>query len=116
VWTASSGEEAVDAYRTLWPRPELVVMDLGMPGMGGVKALRAILGLDPKARVVVASGYAVENQVREALEAGAVAFVAKPYRRLELLAVIRQALDAREGDKARSQAGRSSAGPDLAGG
>lgn len=96
VWTASSGEEAIHAYQTLKPKPDLVIMDLGMPGMGGVKALREIIAYTPQAKVIVASGYAVYKQVKEAMEAGAIGFVAKPYRRADLLITVRRALDARE--------------------
>jgi DNA-binding NarL/FixJ family response regulator len=45
---------------------DLVVMDLGMPGMGGEKALRAILEINPKAKVLIASGYAANEQVKMA--------------------------------------------------
>ena len=59
-------------------------MDLGMPGMGGLKCLKAIKARDPQAKVIVASGYAPEDRVSEARQAGARAFVAKPYRTADL--------------------------------
>jgi PAS domain S-box-containing protein len=93
VLTAASGEEALELYRRKQGRVDLVLMDLGMPGMGGHKALRAILELDPRARVVIASGYSADLQVKDALAAGASGYVAKPFRGADLLAQVRQALD-----------------------
>jgi DNA-binding NarL/FixJ family response regulator len=71
------------------------VLDLGMPGMGGLKCLEAILARDPSAKVVIASGYAADGPVRQALQTGAAGFVAKPFGRAELLAAVRKALDTR---------------------
>ncbi len=93
VVTAPSGERALEIYRARGPELDLVVMDLGMPGMGGRQALRRLLDLDPRARVVIASGYAANGQVKQALEAGAAGYVAKPFRQLDLLATVRQVLD-----------------------
>ncbi len=92
VHLAHSGEEALEAYRRLKPGLALVVMDLGMPGIGGQKALKEILAQDPEAKVVIASGYAAQDQVKDALSSGAAGYVAKPFRRGELLATIRGVL------------------------
>ncbi len=100
VWTATSGEQALSTCRSLDPKPDLVVMDLGMPGMGGRKALQEMLAGDPQVKIVVASGYAADTQVQEALENGARDFVAKPYRRTELLTTVRRVLDAPSGPAA----------------
>ncbi|MCB2184773.1 MAG: response regulator [Deltaproteobacteria bacterium] len=93
VRTAMNGEESVQIYQNGGNGIDLVVMDLGMPGMGGHKALQQILAHDPAAKVVIASGYAASGQVKASLEAGAAGFVAKPFRRLDLLTTIRQVLD-----------------------
>ncbi|KIX15757.1 PAS domain S-box protein [Dethiosulfatarculus sandiegensis] len=93
VHTARSGEEALRIYREYGPKIDVVVMDLGMPGMGGNKALIEILALNPLAKVVIASGYSAEKQVKEALDSGAVGYVPKPYRRADLLQAIRSVLD-----------------------
>ena len=94
VLTADSGERAIEIVRDPANHVDLVVMDLGMPGMGGHEALRRIMAGDPQARVIIASGYLAESHIRQALEAGAVGYVTKPYRRAELLTAIRRALDA----------------------
>ena len=63
---------------------------MGMPGMGGSKCLSAIMELDPKTKVIIASGYAGDDQVRNSLDAGAMDFVAKPYHMKDLLNTIRK--------------------------
>jgi CheY-like chemotaxis protein len=93
VLTASNGEDAVELFRQNWGEVDLVVMDLGMPGMGGKKALEAILAFDPKAKVVIASGYSANGQVKDALGSGASGYVAKPFRRMELINAVRKVLD-----------------------
>jgi CheY-like chemotaxis protein len=92
VVAVSSGEEALQAYRQGPPWPDVVVLDLGMPGMGGVRCLKAMLEINPRAKVLVASGYAADAQVKDALAAGAVDYVAKPFQRGELLGKIWQLL------------------------
>ncbi|MCA1905667.1 MAG: PAS domain S-box protein [Desulfarculus sp.] len=93
VITAASGEEALAIFKARSAEIDLVVLDLGMPGMGGHKCLQAILDLDPQAKVVIASGYSANGQVRQSLEFGAAGYVAKPYRRRDLLTTIRDVLD-----------------------
>jgi PAS domain S-box-containing protein len=93
VLKAGSGEEALETYRARGGELDLVVLDLGMPGMGGQRCLEAILALNPQARVLIASGYTAAGQVEASLQAGAAGFVAKPYRRLDLLMTVRKVLD-----------------------
>ncbi len=88
VIVAASGEDALDLYEAHKGKIDVVVLDLGMPGMGGHKALLEILSIDPAAKVVIASGYTADDQVAAALQDGAAGFVAKPYRKSELLAKI----------------------------
>ncbi|MCA1990246.1 MAG: PAS domain S-box protein [Desulfarculus sp.] len=95
VLTASSGEEALATYQARGAEIDLVVLDLGMPGMGGHKCLQAILALNPRAKVVIASGYSANGQVKQSLESGAAGYVAKPFRRVELLRTLRGVLDGR---------------------
>jgi PAS domain S-box-containing protein len=95
VLHASSGEEALDRYAVLGHKPDLIILDLGMPGMGGRKCLRELLAHDPAARVLIISGYAMDARVKETLALGAAGFLPKPYGRLELLAMIREVLDRR---------------------
>jgi PAS domain S-box-containing protein len=91
--TAASGESALEILAGRPGRVDLVLLDLGMPGMGGLKCLQRILAEHPGVPVVIASGYASDDQVRKALEGGAAGFVAKPYRRADLIAAVRRTLD-----------------------
>jgi PAS domain S-box-containing protein len=93
IVTASSGEEALQIYRAQGSGLDLVIMDLSMPGMGGHKAIRSILDLNPKAKVIIASGYSAKGQVKGSLESGVAGYVAKPFRRAELLSTVRSVLN-----------------------
>ena len=89
VGEAGDGEEAVQAHREL--RPDIVLMDLQMPRMGGVDALRAIRRERPDVRVVVLTTYAGDAQVGRALKAGALGYLLKSTLHRELLHAIRAA-------------------------
>ena len=93
VRTAASGEEALEVFRGASREVDLVVLDLGMPGMGGLKCLGELLLLDPETRVLIASGYAADGQIQQSLERGAAGYIAKPYRKTELLSAVRRVLD-----------------------
>ncbi len=87
VGEASNGREAVEAFRH--HRPDVTLMDLQMPEMGGIDALSAIRGEFPEARIIVLTTYAGDVQVFRALKAGARAFLLKGLLRKELLETIR---------------------------
>ena len=73
---AADGAEAVSAFER-W-RPDLVLLDITMPEMDGLEALRNILGIDPEATVVMVSALAANRVVMDALSIGARDFLAKP--------------------------------------
>ena len=85
VITARSGEEALEAYRTRGQIISLVIMDLGMPGMGGQRALQELKRLNPEVKVLISSGYSGDGPVKDSLAAGALGFIMKPYRLSDLL-------------------------------
>ncbi|GIJ73792.1 response regulator [Virgisporangium ochraceum] len=88
VGDASSGGTAVRAVAAL--RPDVVLMDVRMPGMDGLAATRRILATDPDVRVVVLTTFNEDGYVREALRAGAAGFllkVAPPERLVEAIRV-----------------------------
>ena len=93
VIMAESGEKALELYQKQGPEVDLVVLDLGMPGMGGVKCLRELLRINKEQKVMIASGYSANGPVKDALASGARGYVAKPFKRAELLATIREVLD-----------------------
>ncbi len=75
VAQASDGLEALEAVREY--APDVVVMDLGMPGLDGIEATRKVLELSPDTKVIVLSGHAEEHYVSAALQAGASGYVLK---------------------------------------
>ena len=91
--TARSGEEALEIYGARMGEIGLIILDLGMPGMGGEQCLQEILKINPKARVVIASGYAASQTVQQLMAAGATGYIPKPYRLEEMLKKIREILD-----------------------
>ena len=96
VLLARSGEEALDIYNGRKDGIDLVILDLGMPGMGGYACLRELLKIDPSARVMIASGYAIDDRMKEILQSGAAEYIGKPYQFRELLAKVRDVLDGRK--------------------
>jgi PAS domain S-box-containing protein len=93
VLTAPDGESALELFEKEPKAVDLVILDFIMPGMGGDKCLRGLLQLNPEAKVLMASGYSVNDAAKEAIEAGAKGFVAKPYQVKEMLGVVREVLE-----------------------
>lgn len=75
---AENGTVAVQKYAEL--KPDVVTMDITMPEMNGLDALKAIRKLDPDAKVVMVSALGQEAMVRDAVIAGAKGFIVKPYK------------------------------------
>ena len=90
VGEAETGVEAVQKYQEL--SPDLVTMDIVMPGMSGLDAAREILRLDPAAHILICSGMGQEALVAEAMDAGARGYVLKPFTLSDLLEAIQAAL------------------------
>jgi two-component system invasion response regulator UvrY len=84
---ADTGEQACQDYPQV--RPDLVVMDLSMPGMGGLEALRRLLAHDPKARVLALSAHEDTIHPRRVLRAGALGYLAKRSAPEALIAAVR---------------------------
>ncbi|MFH1115975.1 MAG: PAS domain S-box protein [Pseudomonadota bacterium] len=93
VLTAANGKEALDLYKEERARISLVILDLIMPEMGGKQCLGELLKIDPKARVLIASGFAANGQTKEAIKTGARGFVDKPYNMKGMLQSVREVLD-----------------------
>jgi two-component system, NarL family, response regulator LiaR len=93
VGEAESGERAVEVQERV--RPDVVLMDLEMPGIGGTEATRRISEAHPEARIVILTSHAAEEDVFPALKAGAVGYLLKHSAPDEVLRAIRQA---REGE------------------
>ena len=72
---AQSGKEAVEKYRTT--HPNVVVMDIGLPDISGIEATKKILEFDNKAKVIILTSHLSEQEIIDALHAGACAYVMK---------------------------------------
>ena len=79
VGEAKNGREGVELFERF--RPDLVTMDVVMPEMGGLEALRMIRGLDPKAPVVMVTALDQKQTIEEAIRDGALDFIVKPFER-----------------------------------
>ena len=77
VAEAQNGIEAVEKYKA--EKPNLVTMDITMPEMDGVDALKEIKAFDPAARVVMCSAMGQQGMVMDAIRSGAVDFIVKPF-------------------------------------
>jgi len=88
VGEAGDGQAAVDLARQL--NPDVILLDLVMPGKGGVEAIREIRRDNPEARILVVSGYDTDDLVFPAIEAGAVGYMLKDISPTELLAAVRE--------------------------
>jgi DNA-binding NarL/FixJ family response regulator len=87
VGEARDGAEAIVRFREL--RPDVTLMDVQMPGMGGVEAIKAIRAEHPDARIVVLTTYDGDTQAVRALKAGAIGYLLKSSLRTEMLDAIR---------------------------
>jgi len=77
VVEASSGQEAITAYQQ--EKPDCVLLDITMPDMDGIQALKELLKVDPSAKVSMCSAMGQQGMVIEALKLGAKDFVVKPF-------------------------------------
>jgi two-component system, chemotaxis family, chemotaxis protein CheY len=82
VGEAADGQQAVELYQTL--HPDLVTMDIVMPTVDGVEALRAIRQLDPSAKVCMISALNQSEKLSECIRLGAIDFIVKPFDRTRL--------------------------------
>jgi two-component system, chemotaxis family, chemotaxis protein CheY len=85
---ASDGEEAVQKYKEC--RPQLTTLDIVMPNKTGIEALQEIMAFDPAARVVMCSAMGQESLTSAAAQAGAKAFIIKPFNPEHVAKVIKE--------------------------
>lgn len=95
VGEAENGLEAVEMFREL--RPDLVTMDITMPEMDGITALKQILATDSRARVVMCSAMGQQQMVIEAIQAGARDFIVKPFRTERVIEAVTKVINSQQG-------------------
>jgi two-component system, chemotaxis family, chemotaxis protein CheY len=90
IGEAADGYEAVEKFKSL--KPDLVLLDITMPNMNGLEAMRRIFACDPKARVIMCSALGQQNLIVEAIKAGVKDFIVKPFKPERILSAIEKAL------------------------
>ena len=87
---AGDGLEAIEKYKEL--KPDIVTMDITMPNMHGIDAMREILDFDRNAKVLICSAIGHRQKVLEAMKTGASDFVIKPFQKEQILVAIARLL------------------------
>lgn len=88
VGEVGTGEQALQAVRTT--KPDVVLMDINMPGMGGLEATRRLLSTNPKIKIIAVSMYSEEPYPSRLLEAGAAGYLSKDSAAEEVVTAVRQ--------------------------
>ncbi|MFQ5416413.1 MAG: response regulator [Myxococcota bacterium] len=88
---ASDGIEAVEKFKEL--HPDVITMDIVMPRRSGIDAVRGIVELDPTAQIVMCSALGQETLVTEAMQAGAMDFIVKPFKPASVLETLKKVLE-----------------------
>ncbi|RMG00740.1 MAG: sigma-54-dependent Fis family transcriptional regulator, partial [Acidobacteria bacterium] len=96
---AKSGEEAIEAY-TRKPY-DVVLMDVSMPGMGGLAALEEIIKIDPDSIVLMITAYATFDTAVSAWEKGAAGVIRKPFQNEQVLAMVKRGITKRRQEEER---------------
>lgn len=91
VGEAADGAEAIEKYKLI--KPDLVTMDITMPGMTGINALKGIMQFDTNAKVVMFSAMGQEAMIREAIMLGAKSFIVKPFTESHVIKALGQILN-----------------------
>jgi len=90
VGEAETGESAIDLYSQV--KPDLVILDILMPDMNGLEALKKIRELNPAARILMCTASEQSSHVQEALASGAAGYIVKPFTQESILTTIEKAL------------------------
>lgn len=93
VLTAESTQTAVRIYAREWPTIDLIIVDLIMPNQGGMDCMEKLLKINPKARIIVASGHFPDAVTRGLIQERAAAFIQKPYSVESILKTVHSALE-----------------------
>ena len=91
VGEASNGEQAIAAYQD--KRPDVVLMDITMPGMDGLTALSKIREIDPAAKVIICSALGQQRLITQAIQLGAKDFIVKPFQPQRVVSALKKALN-----------------------
>lgn len=90
VGEASNGLKAIGMYKQ--ERPDVVTMDITMPEMDGIEAVKAIKQFDPAAKIIMCSAMGQQSMVMDVIKAGAKDFIVKPFQADRILEAVNKAL------------------------
>ena len=90
LYEAADGVEAVEKYKEV--QPDLVIMDITMPNMDGLEALKTIKAQYPDAKIIMCSAMGQEAMVVEAIKLGALDFIVKPFKPDRILQTVKKVL------------------------
>jgi len=90
VGEASNGDEAIELYKKL--KPDIVTMDITMPDMDGVEAVKRIMEIDSHAKIIICSAVGQQVKVIEAIKAGAKSFLLKPLNEEKMIIEINKVI------------------------
>ncbi len=90
VGEAENGQKAIEKYKEL--QPDLVIMDITMPEIDGIEAVKQIKAADPNAKIVMCSAMGQQAMVIEAIQAGARDFIVKPFQADRVLEAVKKVL------------------------
>ncbi|NLM16645.1 MAG: response regulator [Candidatus Riflebacteria bacterium] len=90
IGEAKTGKEAIELYQKL--KPDLTTMDITMPEMNGIEAVKAIMKLDAGARIIMCSAMGQQAMVIDAIQAGAKDFIVKPFQQMRVIEAVHKAL------------------------
>ncbi len=90
IGEAENGAKAVEQFKAL--KPDLVIMDIIMPEMGGIDAVREIIKTNPGAKILMCSSMGQQSLVVEAIQAGAKDFIVKPFQPSNVLDAVKKVL------------------------
>lgn len=88
IGEAENGIVAIEKYKEL--RPDIVTMDITMPEMSGLDAMKAIMSMDPGAKILMVSAMGQEAIVRDAVLSGAKGFIVKPFKEEGLVSALKK--------------------------
>ncbi|MBF0528200.1 MAG: response regulator [Deltaproteobacteria bacterium] len=91
--TAATGEEALRILNRREKKIDLILLDIGMPGMGGLRCMQEIFKIEPTMKISITTGYSFGEHATKALQQGAAGYMGKPYQLIDLLNKVRAVLD-----------------------
>ena len=93
VITASGGQEAVEVYQVNWQEIALVILDMIMPDLEGGKTFDELKGVNPEVKVILSTGYSLNEEAKGIMQRGCQAFMQKPFNVYTLSRTVREVID-----------------------